>query len=386
MKRYFFLFVAALAALAFSSLRAAQAQAPTPAEPSFSCAKPQGPIEAAICASPTLSAADRQLAELYAAAGVSAFGAGPSNELAFQREALNDMRGCAKPGGKETIAACLADQYARRNSALALATLMDSPDRALSVIRKTDPAYAPVAEAVQVWASEPRDADWASPDRAQKRARILERLRPFMTDLLTKDDQSYGRDILTTASGDAIAVKRIEDVFISERHFATFLNILGPYLTDEAWPGRNPSARRSLPCAAIVRHPALLAATDAVFGSTMDNFVLDTDCAETLPPTPAVDALSAKLNKAWPNCDGTIRFAAYRMFESALNAARLGVVKHDLKAAAPRRRGVAATDMQAARTELTAYYVAYLGKDRATAAGMATDAVNAILSSAQQCE
>jgi len=383
---YRLLFVAVISAFTVSPVSPAQAQAEAPAGPSFSCSQAQSVIEKAICASPALSAADRQMAALYAAAGVSAFGKGPSNQLAVQRAALKEMGGCAKPSGAQTVADCLRAAYARRNGALAVATLMVSPDLALSALRAADPAYAPVAEAVQIWASEPKDADWTAASRARQRDRILERLRPFMTNLLTKDDQSFGREILADASGEAITVKRIEDVLISERHFAKFLNVLGPYLPEDDWLGRRPTGRRALPCAALVRHPALLAATEATFGSTMDNFVLDSDCAETLPPIPALDSLEKKLEKAWPSCEGTIRFAAYRMFESAGLEARLGVVKHEGKAASPRRRGVSKTDVATARAELAAYYATYLGKAPATAAAMADDAIGAILSNAQQCQ
>ncbi|MGC6547664.1 hypothetical protein ACP0HG_27050, partial [Escherichia coli] len=78
--------------------------------------------------------------------------------------------------------------------------------------------------------------------------------------------------------------------FRSDRHFAAFLNVLGPYLDEPRLSG----APRTLPCAAIVRHPKLLEATGPAFGSTLDNFIFRNDCRDTLPPLPSLDALQTK--------------------------------------------------------------------------------------------
>ncbi|HWU02089.1 MAG TPA: hypothetical protein VN222_05055, partial [Novosphingobium sp.] len=298
----------------------------TPVTPSFTCAVTSTGVEQVICTTPDLAAADRTMATLYALDRVSAFGSGASDELAAQREALKQMRGCAKPPAGDTVAECLRIEYARRNNSLALAALMLSPDVALPVLRRTDPAFAPVLEAVALWATEPAGADWSDPTRAAKRERISALLAPLVADLMGKD---YPRTMLTEPGADGVAVKRVGDIFISERHFTAFLNVLGPYLPDGNWPARSATGRRSLPCAAVIRHPALLGATQSAFGSTLDNFVLDTDCAQTLPPTPMLTALDGKLNAAWPPCDGTIRFAAYRVYETALDTARLGLAHRD---------------------------------------------------------
>ncbi len=63
--------------------------------------------------------------------------------------------------------------YARRNNDLAIALALSAPDRALPIIRRNDPVFAPVIEAISLWASEPRDADWSKPERAGKRRQIL---------------------------------------------------------------------------------------------------------------------------------------------------------------------------------------------------------------------
>ena len=366
---------------------AARAQAGASSGPSFACAGAQDAVARAICANGDLAAADRTMAALYAVAKISAFGAGPANELAAQRVVLKHMRGCAGSAAHQPIAQCLRREYDRRNEELAIAVLMRAPNLALPVLRETDPAYAPLLEAVQIWGAEAREANWAAPTRAGTRARISRLLGPFMASILTRDDQSFGREILSDGSNGTIAVRHLDDIFLSEKHFAAFLNVQGPYIDATNWKGESVSGRRSLPCAAIIAHPALLGATSGVFGSSMDGLVFDNDCAQTLPPMPALDTLDGKLTKAWPPCDGTIRFAAYRNYQSALDAARLGMVQSDVHPPPyPRRRGETEADVAAARTELAVYYVANLHKSPTAAAGMAIAALNAILGSAQECD
>jgi uncharacterized protein len=367
-------------ALALSATAApAQPQMPARGAPSFSCQAAGTPVEKAICADPALARADREMAALFALTRTSAFGQGPSNQLTAQRAALRGMRSCARDD-RTRLKECLAGAYDRRNAQLAVAALMSAPETALATARRVDPGFAPVLEAVWLWAAEPVDADWSRPQRALAKARIAKLLSPYLKDLLTQEDQSFGRSILTDPGTDGMAVTSTEDLFKSDRHFAAFLNVLGPYL-----PEAGPDGRRTLPCAAIVRHPALLRATGSLFGSTMDNFVFDNDCEHSLPPTPALATLDEKLTRAWPECDGTIRFAAYRSYATALDEARLGRGVSDPKGNSPTRRGVTAADVTAARTELADYYTRYLGKIPAQAAAMAKDAVAAVLSSAQEC-
>lgn len=114
----------------------AQAPAAKGPGPSFACTAGQGLIETTVCASPTLSAADRQMATLYAADRVSAFGAGPSNIQVGQRKALKDMQSCTKPPGKTSIVDCLQGSYDKRTAELATAAVIRSPDLALPVLRK----------------------------------------------------------------------------------------------------------------------------------------------------------------------------------------------------------------------------------------------------------
>jgi hypothetical protein len=199
-----------------------------------------------------------------------------------------------------------------------------------------------------------------------------------MTELLAKDDGSYAAGMLGGSSKDGIA--KLDDILSSPSHFALFLNVLGPEL-DDSTPGSP-----AIPCAAVVGHPSLLGATASAFGSNMDNFVLRTDCKETLPAIPALNSLDAKLWKKWPDCEGTIRFAAYRTYDVALDVARLGFTKHEPKASLVQRDGVKPVDVAAARSELAAYYVQYLGKTPTQARSMASDAIITILNDAHECE
>ena len=325
------------------------------------------------------------MADLFAASKTSAFGTGPSNQLTAQRAALREIRACEKPDGAQQREACIARAYARRNVELAVAVLVARPDAALPVLRQLDPGVAPVLEAVALWAAEPVDADWAAPRRAETRRKIAERLQPYVSALQTDESQSFGRSILADPGPEGVAVRSLDDLFASDRHFAAFLNVLGPYLPELAADSLLSNDRRTLPCAAIVRHPALLQATGSVFGSTMDNFVLDADCEQTLPPAPALDRLAGKLLAGWPECDGTIRFAAYRDFETALQLARLGRPEHAQQYSGDRRKGVTAADIDAARTELESYYQNYAGKSATAAQTMARDAIASVLSSAHEC-
>jgi hypothetical protein len=249
------------------------------------------------------------------------------------------------------------------------------------VLQKLDPSFAPVAEAIQLWTSEPKDTNWAALSLATKRSRIARLLKPEMDDIQTNDANFFAKSILTEPGNDGVVILQVDDLFRSERHFATFLSILGAVLPE----GVNETGR-AIPCAAVVRHPRLLDATASVYGSTMDNSVLNTDCEMTLPPIPALAALDEKIKKAWPECDGTIRFAAYRTYEVSLTSARLGIATHASDAKTPHLRGVTATDMSAARAQLAAYYTHYLGMQRQASEAMASDAVIGLMKTGQECE
>ncbi len=355
------------------------AAAPVPAQtgPSFACSTAATPTEKAICADPKLGALDREMAQLFGLAKESAFGSGPSNQLAAQRAALQDMRACKPP-----LVTCLLDRYALRNQELAIAALPKAPATALPILRRGDPAFAPILEAVQLWSEAPVDANWSAPERAQSRTRIAALLKPYLIGLQTNPDQSFGNSILREPGADGITVKTIDDLFRSDRHFAAFLNVLGPYLDEPKLSG----APRTHPCAAIVRHPKLLDATGPVFGSTMDNFVFHNDCGDTLPPLPSLAALQTRLFRSWPECEGTIRYMAYSSFNRDVDAARLGVVEPGKAKPLPARKGVTKADLDGVERDLTAYYATYLHRAPAAAATMARGALSQLMTDAHQCE
>lgn len=365
---------------ALASLLLATPLAPAPqisTGPSFACSTAATPMEKAICADPKLGALDREMAQLYGLARESAFGSGPSNQFVAQRTALQAMRACKPP-----LTACLTSRYVVRNQALAIAVLTKAPATALPVLRRSDPAFAPILEAVQLWSEAPANADWSVPERAERRRRIEGLLQPYLTRLQTDAEQSFGKSILQDAGTDGVSVKTIDDIFRSDRHFAALLQVLGPYL-DQAAPTDMP---RDLPCAAIVRHPVLLSATGPVFGSTMDNFVFGNDCQETLPPLPLLEALQTKLYRGWPQCDGTIRFAMYRGFAHDIDEARLGRTPTGKIRQLPARKGVTKTNIAGVERELATYYAAYLGRTPQQAAATAHAGLAQILEGAQQCD
>lgn len=367
---------------ALAPLLLAAAPIPAQAGPSFACSAAATPTEKAICADPKLGALDREMAQLFGIAKESAFGSGPSNQLAAQRTALRDIRACGTAGAEQPLAACLTRRYTVRTQELAIAALPTAPAIALPILRRGDPAFAPILEAVQLWAQAPVDANWSAPERAQSRARITVLLKPYLTGLQTNPDQSFGNSILREPGADGVAVKTIDDLFRSDRHFAAFLNVLGPYLDEPKISG----APRTLPCAAIVRHPKLLDATGPVFGSTMDNFVFRNDCSDALPPLPSLGALQTKLFRSWPECEGTIRYVAYGNFNRDVDAARLGLVAAGKTRPLPARKGVITADVAGVERDLAAYYVTYLHRTPAAAATMARGALSELMTDAHQCE
>ncbi|MDG6095440.1 hypothetical protein LOC54_10060 [Acetobacter sp. AN02] len=140
--------------------------------PGFSCSAAKTVTEKAICADKELSSADREMNTLYALAGVSALGYGRSNELEAQRRTLKWLSDCATVRSG-SLTECLRLTYNSRNTELAAAVLLRAPDEALTVLRRTDPGYAALMEALQMWASEPPDANWTAPERSTKKRGLL---------------------------------------------------------------------------------------------------------------------------------------------------------------------------------------------------------------------
>lgn len=351
--------VLALLALLAALLAAAPARAGVQA--SFDCAAAKGAIEAAICADPALAEADRTLAALYADAQISAWGAGPSNQLAAQREWLKSRDGCAGDRGKleETIGQCLLAAYKVRNSALAVATLFVNPGRSFAVLRADDPDMAPLYEAIYHYTiGLPGD-----------RPRVLALVRPYWDKLHREDYAGYGASILDDS------IKTPDRIIASDANFGQFLYVASAY----AEAGADGVIDHRFPCAAIVRRPGLLSAVSAVFGSTLDNFGLRDDCDATLPPQPRLSALLLQTSSIDPACEeGTIRFALYRDAAVTRTSAALGLpLPKDLFRGTP-----GLTDAKlaaAAEAELADQYQRWAKMPAAKAAARAHDWVRALL-------
>ena len=347
---------------------------PASTAPSFDCSKGETPVERAICKDAGLAAADALMARLYGDVRVSAFGKGTSNQPAIQREWLKDRESCARPN-PDNLKSCLEYVYAERNRQLAVAALYSNPAGAIEALRKIDSEFAPLAEAIVLYSNESPGTDWLSPSLARKREQLVGLLRPYQRKFEQDTMLSYGRDIL-----DGEGIKTAEDAIRNEKSFAHFVQIASAYFREGPTP-------RSMPCGAILRHPALLDATASVFGSTLDNFIVYPDCDEMLPPLPRLSALVDRINAGWPDCEGTIRFSAYRSFVYAISEARLAMAS-DVSAKTPRMprlKGVPTAQVEAAIKELTAYYVANDRAPVSPAPKLARQKIFAIMASGQYC-
>lgn len=378
-----FLCAAGLAAFAAAfALAEPLAQTPVIITPSFNCSLAKSAIDKTICDDPKLAQADAVMGQLYAAAKTSAFGHGLSNEFAAQRQWLKEREDCGAfhKSVYKTRAECLSGRYEARNHDLAVATLFAGLPLALDTLRKIDPEAAPLYEAIVLYVNAP--ASWNLAGSPQ-RSRILQLLQPYFDDFRKDEQKGFGKDILQNEG-----ISQPADALKSKHHFIQFLQIASAYLDGEPIP-------RPLPCAAIVRRPELIDASDAVFGSTLDNFILYPDCGETLPPLPQLERLNEQINKGWPDCEGSIRFSAYRFYSRAKNDARLasiGDINRFARSAEARRpmrmpklRGVPLAAINAAVAELTAYYRTYQKAPLTEARAFARSKVRDIVASGRSC-
>lgn len=326
------------------------------ATPSFACSANATSVERAICADPKLASEERLMARLYELAKVSAFGRGPSNQQSVQREWLRGRNeGCA-PSPANLLAECLGSYYAERNRRLASALIFSHPDVALPELARLDPDGAPMFEAIYLYAR-------ASRISVADRRRIVDLLERY------KDTPGgWGEP--------ADAVK-------SDSSFAEYIGVRSAGI-----PGERHGDRK-FPCAAVVRKPLLIEATAPRFGSTMDNFVIRSDCEDTLPPLPKFSILVEKRGAGMTDCGGgTIRFAYYSGFRNASLAARLATGSQFRNARAkpfPRRRNVTSADTSAAVEELAAYYARYGRASPGQARPLARQMIYELLDEAWQC-
>jgi hypothetical protein len=332
--------------------------AQTPA-PSFGCHGNASPAEGAICSDPKLAAEDRFMARLYALSQVSAFGSGRSNEFAAQREWLRS-RDYACRNADPT---CLVGMYQDRNERLAIAVLFSHPEVALPEIRRVDPDAAGLLQAIYLYA---RSGKLSEADR-QRIARLLE---PFA-----------GPPGGVGSFDPVLAVK-------SDSAFAEFIGTRSAFLAGN-------SARQYapvFPCAAMVRKPKLVGATAPRFGSTMDSFIIYSDCEDTLPPLPKLSALVGRGMTGMHDAEcggGTIRFGDYRAFANDAVAAQLATgsqLRNQRSKPFPHPRSVNSADISAAVNELTAYYVHYGRAGRSQARPLAQQMIFTMLNEAMECE
>jgi uncharacterized protein YecT (DUF1311 family) len=341
-----------LATIATAFVVPARSQADI-ASPSYACSAKNSPVERIICSDPKLAAEDRLMARFYELARVSAFGNGPSNQPAVQRDWLKSRdKTCVK---SSDTSECLRATYAERNEALALAVLFSHPDLALPELRRVDPEAAPMFEAIYLFA---RSKTMSAADRQ----RVIGLLQPYR-----ETPGGWGEP--------ADAVK-------SDEAFAEFVGVRSAGVGGETF-------RRAFPCAAVVRKPKLIEATEPRFGSNMDNFIFRSDCEDTLPPLPKFGTLVDKRISGLGDCGGgSIRFAYYLAFINATVAARLATPARLSKKAIkpfPRRRNVSSADISAALDELAAYYVRY-GRARAEQSRpLARQMIYKMLDEAWQC-
>lgn len=353
MGRLAFLFLFAVAA----SFAAAAGLCAEASSPSFACTPGGTEIERIICSDPRLAAEDRLMARLYVLAQVSAFGKGPSNELAVQRQWLKERDICLH--ADLPPAKCLTRPYARRNEQLALAILFAHPEIALPELRRLDPEAAGMFEAIYLYARTPRLSEG---DRRQ----VAALLRPYVAG---KDESAWGEP-------------SPDDAAKNDSAFAEFVGIRSVYIGGD-------DDGRAFPCAAVVRKPKLIDATGPRFGSNMDNFVIQSDCRDTLPPLPRFTALVEKRESGMTDCGGgSIRFAYYRSFSNDVLAALLATsaqLRNKPAKPFPLRRNVSNADVDAAVGELAAYYVRYDRAAPAKARPLARQMIYQMLDEAWQC-
>jgi hypothetical protein len=329
-----------------------------------------------ICADPALAREDVLLARLYSAARRSAPLGNPGNgHVAAQRRWLAERAQCdrGRTGATTALRECLRLAYESRVPELATAALYTDRGLALATLRQREPNTAPLVEAVLVHASHPAGSDWTSAALRADRERIRALIGgPFQRFLRTPDVE-IARAILIDAN-----VKSLDDVLASDERFTMTIKLLA---VESEIPMR-------VPCEAIVRRPDLQDLESPIFGSSMDNRLPGSDCADALPPAPRLQELDGALWRGWPECEGSIKYAAYAWYAAQLNAARLGAPLAPDSAASqelPRRAGVSTQVIEAAIAELTSRNQAYRGYPPDVARATARAHVVALLASAHNC-
>lgn len=341
------------------------------------CSKAVDAVDKAICASDDLKAQDRTMAELYNYARISPFGLGPSGEIAEQRDWLKGRKDCVKAGASKPEE-CIHNIYEGLNLELAFAVMPAAPQKALQVLNDQKLETAPVFEALTLFASEPDGTDWSNLALEAKRNKIL----ALATPAFLSAQSDVIKDLLNVSEDSNVKVP--EDILKSSKAFAGFLKA-ATYGND----------RGTLPCGYVITHPMLLDAVRPYYGSTMDSWIIHSNCNTTTPPTPKFKALLKQINDGWPQCEGTIRFMAFGAFDVAVDQALAPSAKaiengtpaksKDNADEAHTLSGVSKAAIRSATRELSAYYVKYLRAKPDKATKFATAKITNVLDLGQQC-
>lgn len=364
-----------LAPLALAGPAAPSDAAEAPA-PSFSCAAARSEVERAICASPQLAREDAEMARLYAAARRGARGDGQTGQGTAQIAWLRDRATCetGRSGGFASRDECLMHHYQSRNIELATAALFSDRDAALVALRRLDPAGAPLTEALLLYALRPASDNWSVPALSEDRARIARLIGARLGQLGSDPAQGYGSEILASDG-----ISSLNDALKNPANFARTIKVLATYTEGARTP-------LLFPCEVLLRHPAMIELEEPIFGSSLDNFLPESNCATSLPPAPRVAAVDKAIWAGWPDCQGTIRYLFYHSYSVRVDAALLGqpVARAFSKRPMPRRKGVSAAAVAAAQQELAARYARW-GYSPASAEATARERLVDMLSTAHKC-
>ncbi len=348
------------------------------------CSKASTSVDKFKCTNADLKAQDDVMARLYAVARVNMYGKGPSGEIATQKKWLHTAAQQAQcmAMAADKRAGCIIEEYKSRNLELAFSAMPKAPDAALQVLRDQNIDTEPYYEALTIFTSEPDGTDWLAPALSTKREKIEKLVAPaFAAKDKNKDEESDGH--FNSLLFEDASVATPDDILKSSRNFAGFFRAV------------TYDAQTPLPCGYVVSHQGLLDATNSYFGATSDNFIVQTDCDVTAPTAPKFSALIKQINDKWPQCDGTIRFAAYREFAVAVDRVLSPSARaiEDFKATAPLIKeeehsliGVSPKVITAAKLEMTNYYMKYLGVTQTKAALFAQGKIADVLAHGQQCE
>jgi uncharacterized protein YecT (DUF1311 family) len=353
---------------------------------SFDCGKAETKVEKLICSDPEIVAADATMAKLYDLAQMSAFGTGPSNQRAVQREWLAGRTACTKarsaPSSEGQVFGpheCLRRGYRERNRELAVAILLSHPDAALSALREESPQTAPLYEALQLYLTKPASAKWSDAAHRDTSKKISALLQPFYADLKNDANKGYGLNVLSDIAATPY------DAMESDAKLASVIAIISVHVSNDEGAASFP-----FPCSAIVQRPAMIGAAGPYFGSTLDNFLPWPDCRQSLPAQPRFTALAKALNNYWKgDCGGgTIRFAYYRSHAQLQDAGRIGLPVELQQGSITRlgRKGLDPKLVDAALAELADQYARYNRVSKGEAGKRARYWVGRLIATAGACE